>query len=117
VERIDEAHNSGAGGVIAPAWRHRATPISGSATEEGAKECLPQEAMAGDKAETRWAPLAGHTEGATFADESGCGDQGHSAVLRGARLDAPFGAAVIFWPNRIREAPEGALDSGARIQT
>lgn len=66
MERIDEAHNSGAGGVIAPAWRHRATPISGSTTEEGAKECLPQEAMAGDKAETRWAPLAGHTEGATL---------------------------------------------------
>jgi hypothetical protein len=36
---------------------------------------------------------------------------------RRARLDAPFGAAVILWPNRILEAPEGALDSGARIQT
>jgi hypothetical protein len=59
VERIDEAHNSGAGGVIAPAWRHRATPISGSATDEGAKECLPEEAMAGDKAEYEMGTVGG----------------------------------------------------------
>jgi hypothetical protein len=43
------------------------------------------------------------------------------------KVTVPFSAALvlmlpsvprsILWPNRILEAPEGALDSGARIQT